>query len=142
MPLPFDTLDTTRYGYDAARTYWRVALHLRWNGDGRARAYLMQAGFLQSEVAREGRVRAVYEHDGTPLDSASSMVGTAGALAALLTLDPAAANMLYTTQVAAAAQRTETGAYWGNPDDFYAQAWGWFATALYADALLNLWQRR
>ena len=142
MPLPFDTLDTTRYGYDAARTYWRVALHLRWNGDGRARAYLTQAGFLQSEVARDNRVRAVYEHDGTPAGTESSMVGTAGALAALLTLDPAAANALYTAQLASAAQPAYPGVYWGHPDDLYAQAWGWFATALYANTLTDLWRRR
>ncbi len=141
-PLPFDRADTTRYGYDAARTYWRVALHLRWNDDGRARAYLTTAGFLQNEVDREGRVRAVYQRDGTPTTTDSSLVGTAGALAALLTLNPATANVLYTGQLAAAAQPANPGVYWGHPDDLYAQAWGWFATAMYADALPNLWIRR
>ena len=27
----------------------------------------------------------------------------------------------------------------GNADDLYAQEWAWFAIALYADALPNLW---
>ena len=30
-------------------------------------------------------------------------------------------------------------AFWASPDDLYAQDWGWFATALYAGALPNLW---
>ena len=72
-----------------------------------------------------------------------------GALAALLTLDPAQAHRLYTSRFVGGAVYVPNGpdgaggqrqrAYWTNPDDLYAQDWGWFATALYADALPNLW---
>ncbi len=147
VPLQLATKDTTRYGYDAARTYWRIALDLRWSGDGRAAAYLRQAGFLRDEVTRiladgitrKERVSGVYAHDGAVVEEASSMVGNAGALAALLTLDPAAANIIYAGQIVGGASRTGTDVYWGDPHDLYNQEWGWFATALYADALPDLW---
>src|SRR6266545_7722603 len=131
--------DTTHYSYDAARTYWRVALDLRWPGDGRANAYLRQAGFLRDEVARADRVGAVYGHDGTLVEDTPSLVGTAGALAALLTLDPGAANALYTRQIVSDPNLAATGVYWGDPNDLYGQEWAWFTTALYANALPDLW---
>src|SRR5207247_4825612 len=44
VPLHLPKGDTTQYSYDGARTYWRIALDLRWSGDGRAKVYLDQAG--------------------------------------------------------------------------------------------------
>jgi len=140
LVLDGDAADTTRYGYDAPRTYWRVALHHRWSHDGRAEAFLRQAGFLRDEVNRKGTISAVYAHDGTIVEAAPSLVGTAGALAVLLTLDAGAAHALYAAHLVGASGVSGAQVYWGNPDDLYAQEWGWFATALYADALPNLWQ--
>ena len=139
VPLHLDGKDSTQYSYDATRTYWRVALDLRWSGDGRANAYLQQAGFLRDEVARKGEVGAVYAHDGRIIDKTPSMVGTAGAMAALLTLDPAAANTLYVNKIVSRPNQGTTGKYWGAPNDLYDQEWTWFATALYGDALPDLW---
>ena len=75
------------------------------------------------------------------LTDASSMVSTAGALAALSALDPSSAHGLFATEVVGQLQVEPTSgdAWWGNPDDIYAQAWGWFATAMYANSLPDLW---
>jgi endoglucanase len=134
--------DTTRYGSDAARTYWRVALDRRWTGDGRADAYLRLAGFLRDEVNRNGQVSAVYGHDGTVVEEPPSLVGIAGAVAALSSLEPSSGHLLHAQEIVGDATRTSSGLYWANPDDLYTQEWGWFATALYADALPNLWDER
>jgi endoglucanase len=139
VPLTVGTDDTTAYGYDAPRTYWRVALDMRWNGDGRATAYLTQAGFLRDEVNRSGIVRAIYGHDGSVSSSNSSVVGNAGALAALLTLDADAANRLYADQILGGTEYAAGEAYWGDPGDLYAQEWAWFATGLYTNALTDQW---
>jgi endo-1,4-beta-D-glucanase Y/4-amino-4-deoxy-L-arabinose transferase-like glycosyltransferase len=140
VPLRLDgRADTTGYGYDAARTYWRVALHLAWTGDGRARSYLEQAGFLRDEVARKGFVSAVYGRDGRVVDEPPSMVATAGAVAALGALDPPLAHRLHAGQVVGQVARSGDTAHWGRPEDLYSQEWGWFATALYAGALPDLW---
>ncbi|MDQ6671019.1 MAG: glycosyl hydrolase family 8 [Chloroflexota bacterium] len=130
---------TSVYGYDAPRTYWRIALDLDWHSDGRAAAYLAQAGFLRDEVARTGRVRAVYTHAGAIASEDTSIVSSAGALSALLTLDPGAANALYADQLLGGADYAVGEAHWGNADDLYAQEWGWFATALYAHSLTDVW---
>jgi hypothetical protein len=84
---------------------------------------------------------AVYARDGTPIERAPSLVGTAGALAALQTLEPALAHKLFALQFVTGANRQADFVSWGDPTDLYAQAWGWFATALYADALPDLWHR-
>jgi endo-1,4-beta-D-glucanase Y len=138
-PLTTDSTPTTAYSYDAPRAYWRVALDLRWNNDGRAAAYLAQAGFLDDEVNRSGSVRAIYTHDGAVASTDASVVGSAGALAALLTLDDTAANRLYANDVVGGAEVNNGNLYWSDPNDLYAQEWGWFATALYANALTDLW---
>jgi endo-1,4-beta-D-glucanase Y len=141
VPLDLEKGDTTRFGYDAARAYWRVALDLRWVGDGRAAAYLTQAGFIKDEVDRKGYVSAVYERDGAIAEEPPSPVSSAAALAALLGADSVAAHAVHATQIVGGATRDRAGVYWGNPDDLYAQAWGWFSTALYSDALKNLWDK-
>ncbi len=148
VPLELPGMATTRYGYDAARSYWRVSLHRLWNGDGRAWAFLQQAGFLRDEVTRvlgdgvtrKGFASAVYERDGTVAEAPPSVVGAAGALSALLALDEPAAHLLYAGQLVGGASHVDGGTYWGDPLDLYAQEWGWFATALYADALPDLWR--
>ena len=140
VPLVLDQHATTNYGFDAARVYWRAALDWRWSQDGRAEAYLGQAGFLRDEVERAGVVGAVYGHDGSVVAGTPSAVSTAGALAALLTLDANAAAALYDEQLLGAGERVPAGLRWGGTGDLYAAEWGWFATALYADALPDLWQ--
>jgi endoglucanase len=149
LPLDLAGVETTRYGYDAARTYWRVALHHRWTADGRAESFLHQSGFLNDEVTRlqgdgatqKGTVSAVYARDGTIVEEQPSIVGEAGALAALLTTNRAAAHQLFAARLVGRANRAAPGqgVFWGDPRDLYAQEWGWFATALYADALPDLW---
>jgi endo-1,4-beta-D-glucanase Y/4-amino-4-deoxy-L-arabinose transferase-like glycosyltransferase len=139
MPLSLGSDPTTAYSYDAPRTYWRIALDQRWDDDGRAAAYLAQAGFLADEVDRSGAVRAVYTHDGSVGSTDSSVVGSAGALAALLSLDANAANRLYANSVVGGSHASDGQVYWGDPNDLYAQEWGWFATALYANTLTDAW---
>lgn len=146
-PLKLNNRETTNYGFDAARTYWRVALDAHWYNDGHASTYLQQAGFLKDEVnrlladgiTRKHRVSAVYARNGAVIEEAPSLVGTAGAIGALLTLDRSSAGVLHAAQLVGGANRSSSGIYWGNPSDLYGQEWGWFSVALYADALPNLW---
>jgi hypothetical protein len=81
----------------------------------------------------------VYKHDGEVAELPPSMVGNAGALASLLTLDDDVANGLYASQLVGGATHIGGIVYWGAPDDLYTQEWGWFATALYAGRVPNYW---
>ena len=138
--LPLAGRDTMRYGDDAARTYWRVALHHLWSRDARAERFLRSATFLRDEVARRGAPARSYSPDGRMLDAYPSGPGTAAALAALLTVDPVAAQSLYASQVVGAASRLGAGVYWGDLNDLGGQEWGWLATALYANRVPDLWR--
>jgi endoglucanase len=131
--------DSSNHGYDAARTWWRVAVDLAWSDDGRAQAFLEQAGFLADEVKRNGSIGAVYTHDGRVVEESPSIVATAGAIAALSELDPNEASDLYTRDVVGAARTEPSGSYGREPDDIYAQEWAWFANALHSERILNLW---
>lgn len=140
VPLKLARTETTRYGYDAARTYWRLALDLRWFADDRARTLLHQASFLRDEMARKGHVSAVYAHNGSVVQESPSMVGTVGALSALLTLDAGMASALYSQQVVGAATYDSDWPFWGAADDLYSQEWAWLGIALYTDRVQNLWK--
>jgi endo-1,4-beta-D-glucanase Y len=140
VELPTVAGDTSVYGYEAARTYWRLALDYRYVEDGRAQTFLELAGFLADEVQSKGYVSAVYAKDGMVIEPDPSMVSMAGAMAALLQHSPELAQELYLKHIRLSLQRyPDRSVSWGNPADLYTQEWGWFATALYADALPNLW---
>jgi endoglucanase len=138
--LPLAGRDTMRYSEDAARTYWRVALHRRWTMDERADRFLRSARFLREEVAGRGAPARAYAPDGVRLDDYPSGAGNAAALAALLTLDPATAHDLYASHLVGTANRLGAGVFWGDLNDLHGQEWGWFATAFYADRLPDLWR--
>ncbi len=142
VPYRNEQGDASSYGYDASRTYWRVALDWRWSADGRAQSYLQQAGFLRDETQRDGAPAAVYTHTGQPVEKAPSVVGDAGAMAALLTLDTNLANALYASQLVATANHGGSTVYWGDPNDLYAQEWGWAATPLYSGVTSDQWNGR
>jgi endo-1,4-beta-D-glucanase Y/4-amino-4-deoxy-L-arabinose transferase-like glycosyltransferase len=132
--------ETTRYGYEASRSYWRIALDYRYVEDGRAETFLELAGFINDEVQRKGYPSAVYAKDGEVIEEQPSVVGIAGAMAALMHLNPEAGYDLYIQHILLGASRHEQGfMYWGDPEDLNSQQWGWFAAALYADAMPNIW---
>lgn len=139
IPVDLSGGDDTNYGYDAARAFWRVAVDREWSGDGRAAAYLERAAFLADEVDRKGYVGAVYTHAGDVVEEAPSMVGTASAIAALDVLDEKKSSALYAGEVVGTARLRPSGAFGDRPHDIYAQEWAWFAVALYANQVVNLW---
>lgn len=140
QPLSLPGKNTTQYSFDAARTFWRVALDYRWTHDGRDAAFLKRAQFLAQEVGRKGTVSAAYAHDGTVVQQSPSSVSVAGALAALMTIDPPKADALYWGSIVGAATPGPHGTTtWGDPTDLYTQEWVWFASAFYNNTLPDLW---
>jgi endo-1,4-beta-D-glucanase Y/4-amino-4-deoxy-L-arabinose transferase-like glycosyltransferase len=135
-----DDRDTTVYGFEATRTYWRIALDLRYFNDGRAQSYLDMAGFIHDEIQRKGYTSAIYTEAGDIIQSNPSKVSLAASLSALLTKDPKLANEFFVEQFREGTTQYIDGTIsWGDSLDIYDQEWGWFAVALYADALPNLW---
>jgi len=138
VPAELGANDTTLYAYDAPRLYWRVALDLDWSAEPRARAYLSSARLL-GEAARGAGPAGSYTRAGAISEREPIMVGQAGALAALRTLDPARYAQLYLRLIAGAAMGGPGSYWWGEQSDLYTQEWAWFAVAMRAAALPNLW---
>jgi len=139
VPITSEAEPTTSYGSFAPRVLWRIALDARWSADGRAASFLEQSGFLRDQFDIKGYVSAEYAHDGTPLREPPSTVGDAAAIGAFMQLEPAAASATMAGQLLGNLARDGSQAYWGDPTDLYTQEWGWYATALYANALPDLW---
>lgn len=129
LPADLGPRDSTLYSYDAPRLYWRVALDLAWADDPRARLYLEGAHFLRQAVAAGGPA-ASYTRAGAVEGSGTTMVGIAGAYAALRICDPPLAEQLYDERIATAARGTNDELWWGEPGDLYTQEWAWFIIAL------------
>ena len=124
------------YGYDAFRTFWRVALDAQWHNATDAKAYLIQYNnFFVAEM--KDTIAAVYDVSGEPVVEYDSLSTTAGALAVLSNTSGKAATELYTSEYEAT-YRIENG-YWKDGKNYYDHNWSWFITALYTKKSPNIW---
>ncbi len=141
-PLKLAQTDTTSYGSDAARTYWRIALDAKWSTDNRPAIFISKGTFLQDEISRKDYIGAAYAHNGIILKDSPSVATTAGTLAVLMTIDSNRAETMYRDQIAGGVRKADKGYFWNwsSVGDLDSNEWGWFATALYNNALPNLWQ--
>jgi endoglucanase len=124
----------TRFGWEAVRLPFRVALDGLWFKEPRA-AQLLSGKFLpffKSRWLAQGRLVAVYNLDGAPAVDYESPVLYAGVLAGAL----AAGDRDFARQMALKILSFyhEDGdlAYFEAPDHYYANNWAWLGLALYA----------
>lgn len=128
------------FGYDGLRAPWRLTLDWLWYRDERAKAALGRFRHLRETLEREGRLAATYGLDGTPQADHESIAMYAGVTPALLfSGGDAIAFQTFEQKLAGAYVEDASGAYWGDPDNYYDQNWAWFATALLDGAMGNLW---
>lgn len=128
--------DADLYGYDAFRVMWRVALDADWFGSSQARSYLRSMSFLRDQWARDHRLIAQYEHDGTPVaDAGQDPTVYGGDIGAFLTTAPATARTILKQRLLATYHGGSGPAYWGDPNNYYEQNWVWFGVALASGAL-------
>ncbi|MDB5082679.1 MAG: glycosyl hydrolase [Chloroflexi bacterium] len=133
----------TNYGYDAFRTMWRVALDYRWFGDSRALDYLNWSDTLRLKWKQDGKLAAIYDYSGKPVQAQEDLAVYGGNLANFLFTEPSLASDMVNSKLLAAfnkAGAADSGnlAGWGDPENYYSQNWVWFGLAFYADALPNL----
>jgi len=124
----------TRFGWEAVRLPWRLALDRLWFGETQA-AHLLGQKFLpffKREWQAKGRLVAVYNYDGTPGADYESPVLYAGVLAGAL----AAGDQDFARQMArhilSFYHEKDGRAYFVAPDDYYGNNWAWLGLALYA----------
>ncbi len=125
------------YGYDAFRLYWRIALDYEWYNSNEALEYLeLVAPFFEAEWRQRQSIPALYALDGTPVAQYDDVSTNTGPLAIFSVTNPLLAIDFFSETFW---QEFHRDGYWRDPEDYYDQNWGWFATALYAKNTPNLW---
>lgn len=131
--------DPDLYGYDAFRTFWRVAVDSRWFKERRATSYLKKVEpFLAKKWKEKEEFAALYALSGEEKASYNSLSTDAGALSVFSITNQELAKKIYEKFFDRRFNHDE--GYWDNPKDYYGQNWGWFGSALYSDDLPNLWK--
>jgi endoglucanase len=127
---------TTRFGYDALRLPWRLALDDRWYADVRARQLLEREAVLAGQWTSGHRLAAVYNRDGTPAVDYEAPAMYGGAMGYFTVVQPALAEQVYTDELLRFYD-ADTGKL-AAPLGYYDSNWVWFGMALHLDQLPNL----
>jgi len=124
----------TRFGWEAVRLPFRVALDGLWFGEPRA-ARLLKDRFLPFFLGvwqKQGRLAAVYNFDGSPAVDYESPVLYAGVLAGALAAGDRDFARQLALKILAFYREQGDHAYFEDPDNYYANNWAWLGLALYA----------
>jgi endo-1,4-beta-D-glucanase Y len=136
---PYAGKDADRFGFDAFRVLWRVALDYEWYRSADALAYLRQTGFLRAQWKAHRRLAAQYTHDGVPVfGEGEEPFVYAAELGYFLVVDEAAGQTILQDEVQSTLYRRGTVAYWGSRYNYYGQNWTWFGVALSRHALAGV----
>ncbi len=127
---------TTRYGYDAMRTSWRLGLDYEWNKDDRAKSTLQKMSFLSEAWKNDKTIFSIYGHDGKVIskDEPPEVYGTS--MGYFKTVDPTLADEVYKTKLETLYEPNDNK--WAVPMSYYSDNWTWFGMALYDEKLPNL----
>jgi endoglucanase len=127
---------TTRFGHEALRLPWRLALDHAWHGDERALRLLEGQAVLASTWTREDRLVAAYHRDGTPAadDEAPAVYG--GAMGYYSTVRPDLADEVYADELLPLYDPATKDVT--RPLGLHDSTWVWFGLALHLDELPNL----
>jgi endoglucanase len=128
-----------QYAYNAIRTPWRLALSYKWFGDERAKEYLNNFSVLSEDYSERGKLATAYQHNGEPWEDYESVAAYSGNLGYFIIHQPEQAKSIYEGKILEKFYENANESYWDDPKNYYTQNLAWFATALYADMLPNLW---
>jgi endoglucanase len=137
---PADGVDSTVYGFDAFRLFWRIALDHIWFGSPAAADYLSRTTPFFENEWKKGAIKAIYTLDGHPYVSYESLAPYAGVLAVLGQTTPGMAKQIYENEYIKKFNFDE--GYWQDKTNYYDQNWAWFGATLYTGRLPNLWKLR
>lgn len=124
--IPYNADD---YGYDAFRTFYRVASDYYHTKDSRARDYLSAyQPFFEAEVATNQRISAIYTATGQPAVEHDSISTAVGAWSVLQVGNSPQATPIYQKYFV---DSYHTAGYYGDAQNYYDQNWAAFATQLH-----------
>jgi len=114
----------SRYGYDAYRVWWRVALDASWFQDPRAKNYLRQeTTYLNQIWQTQQKIPAQIDLQGKPLVSYEATSQYAMLYAAFQLTEPAVAKQIYQRKLMVQYRN----GFWDSDSAYYSQNLAWFA---------------
>ena len=122
--LPSDSSSrlNSRYGYDAYRVWWRLALDATWFDEPRARQYLQQRSEpLQAMWRSQQKIPAEIDLQGKAIVPYESTAQYAMLYAAFALIDPDLANQIRLQKLLPAFR----DGFWENDSAYYLQNLGW-----------------
>ena len=124
----------TRFGWEAVRLPFRVALDGLWFKEPRAAGLLKDKflPFFKGQWQAHGRLAAVYTIDGSPAVDYESPVLYAGVLAGALAAGDRDFAREMALKILSFYHEDGDRAYFEAPDHYYANNWAWLGLALYA----------
>lgn len=131
----------SEYSYNAFRIPWRVALDYLWFEEPAAKKYLKTLSILSQEWEEKRLLSTSYQHDGVVWEAYESVSAYSGNLGYFIIVYPDMAQDIYNEKILGKFYEDGNQSYWEDPENYYAQNWAWFGTALYAGSLPNLWSR-
>ncbi len=113
----------SRYGFDATRVWWRVALDADWFGEPRAKAYLSKhLGYVKKLWRSHKKVPAQLDLQGRSLVNYEATSQYGMLYAAFRVSDPAIARELFEQKLS---PQYRNG-FWDNDTAYYTQNLAWF----------------
>lgn len=111
----------SRYGFDAYRVWWRVALDAAWFNEPRAREYLQQLQPLRQQWQTQQKIVAEINLQGEPMVDYESTAQYAMLYAALRVIDPKTAAAIYQQKLLP----TYQNGFWDHESAYYVQNLSW-----------------
>ncbi len=126
----------TKYGFDALRIPFRLALDYEWYKDPRDLEVLKKFSHLSDEWRENQELKAVYNRDGSVAEDYEIPAMYGGAIGYFNLIDPETADDVYRLklQTLYSPDRQE----WEIQLSYYDDNWAWFGLALTQKALPNL----
>ena len=113
----------SRYGFDASRVWWRVALDATWFGEPRAKAYLKaNLGYLKQKWQTQRKIPAMLDLQGKPIVDYEATSQYGMLYAAFRVTDPAIAQEILTQKLLPPYRN----GFWDNDSAYYTQNLAWF----------------
>lgn len=111
----------SRYGFDAYRVWWRVALDAAWFNEPRALQYLQRLDPLQQQWQAQQKIPAQIDLQGNPMVNYESTAQYAMLYAALRVTAPELAGEIYQQKLLPVYR----DGFWDNESAYYVQNLSW-----------------
>lgn len=127
--------DANIYGYEAFKTYYEIALDKLWFDTNESKEFITSArqNFFEPNWFANYDLGTLYTLDGSEIENYSDISTSTAAIAVFNDEESTLDTEIYLNLL----KNYEYKNYWSNQNNINDQNWGWLATGLYGDKLIN-----